>query len=515
MNIKWVMAGIVSILCVLLWTNTPAQAASEYKLAEIKTTKAKFYKIPSKKAKTIAVTKSDLQRNYDVRESKKADGTTYYLIKKGTVTRGWVNVKHLKLTTRTTISKQKKTLYLLGKSNTYTLPATTAGNRLAELSNHRAKKFYTELYEKVGSTYWYKGKIQGTKQLVWVRSDVLTSNGYVSVDLRKPSNVTAKELQTLILSKGRTPDNVLYKLAPEFIKAQKSTGVSAQFMFAHAILETGWGGSTIAHYKNNFFGYQAYDSCPITCAKYFPKGEYGLQLYASRIVNNYLTPNGIYYNGKHVLGMNVKYATDVEWGEKIAGLMQQVKPYQASYYEKVKPSTKKVTIAKDYGSEIPTNRPQPNVFKKLPVNITAIVPASAPIHTVPYVYAQRIGTYGKNQKITLTAYHTDVRDFKNAKGDTSRWYRVNYQNKQGWVRSDQIQTTNIAFTKVTATLRKEASTSATQMGAVSPNTALKLATKSSKPITKKDKKKATWYQAYHPNTMKRVWIRSDLVKIYR
>lgn len=513
---KWMIAGVLSLLCVFAFTSTQSQAASEYKVAEIKTTKAKFYKTPSKKAKATAVKSTDLKRTYYVRESKKADGTTYYRLEKGVTSMGWIDGKVLKINNRTLLSKKKQTMYLLGRNNAYTMPATTSSNRSYNLEIRRGLSFAAERYEKVGTTYWYKGKIEGTTKLRWIRSDLLTTNGFVGVDLRKPSNVTAKDLQVLILSKGRTPDNILYKLAPEFIKAQSSTGVSAQFMFAHAALETGWGGSTISQYKNNLFGYQAYDTCPITCSKYFPKGEDGLKLYASRIVNNYLTVDGPYYYGKNVLAMNVKYATDPSWGEKIANIMQQIKPYNSSYYKGAKASTKKVSIARDFGSEIPSTKPQPSAFVALPSSISATINSSgASVYSIPYVYAPRVGSYAKGKKITLKAYHTDVKDFKNAKGAQSRWYRISYQNKQAWVRSDQITTTNLAFTTVDATLRSNAGTNYSKVTTAKKNTALKLVTSSSKPITKKDSKKATWYQVYQPSSTKKVWIRSDLMKIYR
>lgn len=340
----------------------------------------------------------------------------------------------------------------------------------------------------------------------------MTSNGYVGVDLRKPSNVTAKDLQALILAKGRTPDNILYKLAPEFIKAQSSTGVSAQFMFAHAILETGWGGSTISQYKNNLFGYQAYDTCPVTCAQYFPTGEDGLKLYASKIVNNYLTPTGPYYNGKNVLDMNVRYATDKSWGEKIAGLMVQIKPFNSSYYKGVAASTKTVSASANYSHIIPSNKPQPSVFVTLPTGLVGTANAGAGVYKMPYIYAAKLGTYSTGQSVTIVARHTDVKDLNSGQ---TRWYRVNYNGQQGWIRSDQVKTVNLAFATVDANLRTNAGTNYSQSGSIKSNTGFRLVKKSGAPVTKKGTDNKTWYQMYKPGTMTKSWIRSDLMKIYR
>ena len=271
------MVAAVAFLVVFATSGFTSQAAKETQIAELKSTAAKFYKTPSKKAKYVKAQTTDLKRSYYVRESKKADGTTYYRLEKGATSLGWVDTKYLKRTSRTVINTQKKTMYLMNEGFAYAMPATTSANQSYNLSIRRGNSVAITRYEKLGNAYWYKGKIAGTSKTRWIHADNLTNNGYVGLNLRKPSNVTTKQLQQLLLSKGKTPDNILYRLAPEFVKAQNTSGVNAQFMFAHAALETGWGSSVISQYKNNFFGYQAYDSCPTSCAQYFPTGGEGLK----------------------------------------------------------------------------------------------------------------------------------------------------------------------------------------------------------------------------------------------
>ncbi|MBQ0140041.1 MAG: glucosaminidase domain-containing protein [Kurthia sp.] len=517
MKNKYLVATLCTLFVMLFATSISSHAATENQVGQITKSTAKIYKSASKKAKATTVNTADLQRTFYVRESKKADNTTYYRLYKSTTSIGWVDKKMLKLSKRTVLSKEKKTMYVMTSGYASTMPAGTSANRSYDLTKYRAKSIAVERHEKVGTTEWYKGRIAGTTKLRWVKADALTTNGFVSVDLRKPSNVTAKDLQALLLAKGKTPTNVLYRLAPEFIKAQASTGVSAQFMFAHAALETGWGSSTIAQYKNNLFGYQAYDTCPITCSKYFPHGEAGLKLYASKIVNNYLVTSGAYYNGKTVLDMNVRYATDPAWGQKIANIMQQIKPFKSSYYAKVKASTKKVVASTDYGSVIPAGKATPAAFVKMPTAVKGTVSASsAVIYSIPYTYAPRLGSYKKGKTMTIQAYHTDVKEFTNSSNGKSRWYRIAYNGTQGWVRSDQVKTTNLAFTSVDSTLRSGAGTKYTKVGSAVKNTPLKLVISSGKVVTKKDTAKKVWYQAYHPSApSKKLWIRSDLVTIYR
>lgn len=518
MKTKYLFALLSTLFIMLMTTNMTGSAATETKVGSIVKTDAKIYKSASKKSTARALKADDLNRTFYVRESKVADKTTYYRIYKGSTHVGWVDKKMMKVSDRKVLSTTKKTMYIMAAGNASTMPATTSNNRSVDLDKYRGDAVAVERHERIGTTEWYKGKISGTTLVRWIKADALTNTGYVGVNVRKPSNVTANELRALLLSKGKTKDNILYTMAPEFIKAQKSTGVSAQFMFAHAILETGWGSSTIAAYKNNLFGYQAYDSCPITCSKYFPTGEDGLKLYASKIVNNYLVTSGPYYNGMNPMDMNVRYATDKGWGAKIAGLMEQMKPYNASYYNKAKASTVKVAIPKDYGSVIPSGKARPAAFVQMPSSVKAVASANpAVVYSVPYTYAPRLGTYAKGKSMTIQAYHTDVKEFTNSSGSKSRWYRVAFAGTEGWVRSDQVQTRNLAFTSKSATLYKGAGTNYTKVGNAVTNTPIKLIINSAgKNVTKKDKANKTWYKAYNPQSPKNtMWIRSDLMKIYR
>lgn len=515
-KLKTLIMSILAILLMVSMTSLESHAAKEYKIAQTTTSKAKIYKSPSKKSKHTTVTKNDLTRSFYVRESRKADKTTYYRLEKGDTSIGWVDAKVLKITNRTLIDKKKRTLYVMKPGFASTMPATTASNKSYDLDKRRGYSMIVERYEKIGNHYWYKGKISGRAKVRWVRADYLTTNPYVGVDLRKASNVKATDLQKFMLANYKTKDNILYKLAPEFIKAQKSTGVSAQFMFAHAILETGWGDSTIAQHKNNLFGFQAYDTCPITCSKYFPTGEDGLKRYGAHIVNRYLVKSGPYYHGMNVLDMNVRYATDKTWGLKIANLMNRIKPYEASYYAKVKSSTKKVVTPKDYGSEIPSNKLIPSAFVNLPSRITGKVTASSAIvYSIPFEHASRLGSYKKGATLKIQAYHSDVKDFKNKSGGKSRWYRISISGKQGWIRSDQVKMNNLAFTTSEVNLRENAGTKYKKVSSAVNNTPLELVKKSNKFVTKKDSSKNTWYQAYNPKSSKKtIWIRSDLIKFY-
>ena len=121
----------------------------------------------------------------------------------------------------------------------------------------------------------------------------------------------------------------------DFIDAQNQYGVNAQYLMAHAIHETGWGTSKIMHDKHNLFGYHAYDSDPYGSASYFPSIKDSIVFEAYIVRKNYLTPGGAYYNGPNLDGMNVRYATDPDWAEKISNIMLRMRPYNSTDYANV------------------------------------------------------------------------------------------------------------------------------------------------------------------------------------
>lgn len=515
---------IFTMLLAMIYFTTAQASAKESKsfktttvnqIAHIQSKTDKIYKSPDDKDNFKLANTTYTGRAFYAKGKTTIDKTTYYQLYQGSKEIGWVASGDLKRLSRKLLNKTTSTGYIAGIGTAYDMPWGGTKNQIYTLSNYRAKSFEITRTEKIGTSTWHQGKLNG--KTVWISATNIETNPYIALNLRKTSNITAKDMQAFLIKKGKLPNNVLYKLAPTFITLQNEAGINAQFMFAHAILETGWGGSTIAQYKNNYFGYQAYDTCALTCAKYFPTGKDGLSAYVYKIYRDYLTTTGPYYNGPSLLGMNVRYATDKGWSEKIANLMAQMKPYSSSYYSKKSASTKVFPAPKEYDNVIPETKAQPDSYHSMPSAITAKinVASGATVYSLPYIYSSQYGTYKKDKSITLKAYHSDVRDFKNASGKTVRWYRISYGGKQAWVRSDQIAVQNLAFTTSDGTnLRAGADTKYTKVASVNKNTPIKLVKKDNKYVTKKDKNKSTWYQIYKPGSTKKVWISSTLIQMY-
>ena len=110
------------------------------------------------------------------------------------------------------------------------------------------------------------------------------------------------------------------------LAAAAKHGVNATYIAAHAALETGWGTARIAREKNNLFGWSAFDDSPYASARAFPSRDACIDFVIGRIDALYLRPSGPYFvktpclgrKGSDGYGMNVHYATDPQWGAKIA-----------------------------------------------------------------------------------------------------------------------------------------------------------------------------------------------------
>lgn len=134
----------------------------------------------------------------------------------------------------------------------------------------------------------------------------------VDTDLTQPSGENAQTLNTFLQG------TAMAGLGPSFMQAEQAYHVSARYFVAHAILESNWGTSAIAQDKHNLFGFNADDANPYRDATTFPSFPACIQYVGQFIAVNYLSPNGSYYHGPTLRGMNVDYATDPYWAEKIA-----------------------------------------------------------------------------------------------------------------------------------------------------------------------------------------------------
>ena len=115
----------------------------------------------------------------------------------------------------------------------------------------------------------------------------------------------------------------LYGQGTFFYNSQEKYGVNAILSLSLSRNETGNGRSTLAVNKNNGFGLNAVDSNPIEAANWYATYASSIMGYASKwITNGYAKATDWRYFGpqfgEKLSGMNVKYAADTYWSEKMA-----------------------------------------------------------------------------------------------------------------------------------------------------------------------------------------------------
>ena len=147
-------------------------------------------------------------------------------------------------------------------------------------------------------------------------------NPFLYRDLIKPTNYTAAELDKVYSLMNINGSRLAGKGAV-FKEAEKRYQVNALYLMAHSALESAWGRSQIAKDKNNFFGIAAYDTTPYDSAKSFDNVDKGILGAAKWIRENYID-EGRTHLGNKSSGMNVLYASDPYWGEKIASIMMTI-----------------------------------------------------------------------------------------------------------------------------------------------------------------------------------------------
>ena len=202
------------------------------------------------------------------------------------------------------------------------------GNTPSYLSNS------TTYYSYDGHYFYtsYNKMIDDYKNGVYSNS-VNSNNPYYNyfqyLPARSKTYLTASQFDqytTQMVSSGK-----LLNIGSSLISNQDTYGVNALIMYANAALESGWGQSQIAINKNNLFGHGAVDSNPYYGANGYASVDDCVKYHAKMFISEgYCDPkdySGRYY-GSHLgdkeSGINVKYASDPYWGEKIAHICWSV-----------------------------------------------------------------------------------------------------------------------------------------------------------------------------------------------
>lgn len=147
-------------------------------------------------------------------------------------------------------------------------------------------------------------------------------NPFLFKDLTEATNYSAEELDK-VFSLLNINNSLLENKGATFKEAEEHYHINALYLLAHSALESNWGRSKIAKDKNNFFGITAYDTTLYLSAKTFDDVDKGILGATKWIKENYID-RGRTFLGNKASGMNVEYASDPYWGEKIASVMMKI-----------------------------------------------------------------------------------------------------------------------------------------------------------------------------------------------
>ena len=147
-------------------------------------------------------------------------------------------------------------------------------------------------------------------------------NPFLFKDLTEATNYSAEDLDK-VFSLLNINNSLLENKGATFKEAEEHYHINALYLLAHSALESDWGRSKIARDKNNFFGITAYDTTPYLSAKTFDDVDKGILGASKWIKENYID-RGRTFLGNKASGMNVEYASDPYWGEKIASVMMKI-----------------------------------------------------------------------------------------------------------------------------------------------------------------------------------------------
>lgn len=154
-----------------------------------------------------------------------------------------------------------------------------------------------------------------------------------NMDLNVQSGLLLRDFQKILSNDLKDVNKIFENNAEVFYNMEMKYNINGIFLAAIGIHESAWGTSNISKVKKNLFGYGAYDSNPMGGAYTFETYEEGIDLVARALVKNYINIGGIivydqeistgaYYNGPNVSGVNIRYASDTEWAQKVYTVME-------------------------------------------------------------------------------------------------------------------------------------------------------------------------------------------------
>lgn len=139
----------------------------------------------------------------------------------------------------------------------------------------------------------------------------------LTMDLRTKCNLFASDYDYLL--QGTELEGIGQALE----QAETKYNINGLYLMGLCILESGWGTSDFAVYRNNLVGWNAIDSNP-NQATTFESKEHCILYVAEKLQKNYLTEGGAYFEGYTAKDIDIHYCTDTEHANKIINIVNQL-----------------------------------------------------------------------------------------------------------------------------------------------------------------------------------------------
>ena len=151
--------------------------------------------------------------------------------------------------------------------------------------------------------------------------------------LNVPSGLTLDDYKKIFTDLPQDINHIFQDNYEVFYNLEEKYKINGIFVASIAAHESAWGTSRIASDRKNLFGYGAYDRGPYEYSFQFSDYAEGIETVAKALVKYYLNSpgepifddqvaEGLYYNGSTVQSVNIRYASDKSWHEKVFSYMQ-------------------------------------------------------------------------------------------------------------------------------------------------------------------------------------------------
>ena len=155
---------------------------------------------------------------------------------------------------------------------------------------------------------------KGLNDIVEINSIKRDGITYNPEDLSEESNLTKNEIRELL--KG----SELEVLADKYHEMEEKYDVNAIFLMALNMEESGHGTSYLAQAQNNLGGVKNRYGDFAT----FNSWSESLDYIANLISSEYLHPEGSYYNGTSIYGVNIKYCEGNQWAHNLNKIANEI-----------------------------------------------------------------------------------------------------------------------------------------------------------------------------------------------